>query len=379
MNFSSLSRESFNYILDIIRSTGYEIKDVSIKGVSKNILMGIQRKGVPYVAKFVDHFEFEIVSYIYSIMIPDCYGLISIPSSFIYFGDGKYLMIIEYDGSGIFPNNVNEKKVVLFTFAMSLVCLHSFDIIHSDIKDENYFGEIYYKRDEKGRAKEVYTITARLGDFGMTGTEDGKIGMGMAGVETVPPELDYQDRKMHETSKATDIFGLGMIALQYITGVSAKQLFHNAGYKFGKKQEQVQMVLNTVKERPEFGIVAYEFLFSMLRSKEKRATIMEVINHSFFDSLRKTNPDLIERAKKIVNEILKAKQPNLDPAEFAPGPKQKNKPPKPQREREPKRVPFRDVSRHNNSGEIVKKVETKGDRARKKLPQKPIAKKPDRR
>jgi len=103
---------------------------------------------------------------------------------------------------------VKFKKELLFRMAMGIFCLHSVGVLHSDIKDENFFG------------KHNHLL---LGDFGLSSITQGTkfiIGTTLIGNETIPPQFystmsDGMSNPGRGSHTMVDLWGLGMIALQY--------------------------------------------------------------------------------------------------------------------------------------------------------------------
>ena len=134
----------------------------------------------------------------------------------VYYGtfkDGnidRYYIIVPYytDDETLYDKS---ERVLFFKMMFATLCLHKQGLVHSDIKDENFFGH-------------------RLGDFGITNRVTGN---GIVGVEPVPPEF-FQSNHFGFVVKGKtyriDLWGLGLILLQlYKTGYVYGFLFERLG------------------------------------------------------------------------------------------------------------------------------------------------------
>jgi len=220
------------------RKFNYNTVDIfkcGIGCVRSNILSIKDRQGNKFIVKLLTLHEYEITEYIFdnlkglckSYVVSSSVMYVPPPVADKYTGSEfyMYLLIMPFyeNTPGVkdarkrwsLPSRrsaaselLNFKKKLLFRMAVGIECLHAAGVSHSDIKDENFFGD-----------------DVLIGDFGLSSTfvdkelakdHDPLIGDRRIGLETVPPELYGGEYNATSSSRSTDIWGYGIVMLQYL-------------------------------------------------------------------------------------------------------------------------------------------------------------------
>ena len=188
------------------------------------------------------------------------------------------------------------KRLMLFRAAMGLYCIHKEGIIHADIKNDNYFGQ-----------------DVLLGDFGLSYREGMGLGRKVLNYESWPPYIYEEDEEGNVTirhdkaNQAADIWGFGLMALQWFTSPEVLKDIQLFGVALGKEKEG-----NTKAIKPNkiHDFITYQIsswfkmenedellLVGLLReifyrcpNKDTCLSMANIIRHPYFAKL-KNDPD----------------------------------------------------------------------------------------
>lgn len=169
------------------------------------------------------------------------------------------------------------KKLMLFRASMGIFCVHQQGIIHGDIKNDNFFGG-----------------DVLLGDFGLS-YRKGLTGNRVVNFESMPPYVpDFEHGKyiQERINQSADIWGLGMMALQWHTTEEQLPWDDLYGFAFGENSKSnpttfytlfLNEYANFIKD-PELKDLLKR-IFANTRHLNSTFTMKDVLLHRYFTEL----------------------------------------------------------------------------------------------
>lgn len=253
-----------------------------------------------YIAKILTEREYKITEYLLQFVDGICASYLALPveirqAQIPGISSTVYIMVSPMFGISELSDNLRSdrtqklkgeeavfnqfipglKRLILFRAAMGLYCLHQHDVIHADVKNDNYFGQ-----------------NTLLGDFGLSYKEGLTTGRKVINYESLPPfvynrgKIDYS-----KINKLADIWGLGMMALQWHTSsetLSETRLF---GFAWGEPSLTPATFLNEYYRNASKWIPdntlrnLINTIFEKTRTGTGDYSMRDVILHPYFEEL----------------------------------------------------------------------------------------------
>ena len=292
-------------LIEYIKSNfGFESPKVtSFQG--SDVLFQIDATDNVYIAKILTDREYNITNYLLSTVDGICASYLALPIEIktdVKIGERMFrIMVSPVYGISEMSDNIRSnrvqkfkgeeavfnqfipglKRLMLFRAAMGLYCVHQQGIVHADIKNDNYFGQ-----------------DVLLGDFGLSSKDNLTRSEKVVNYETLPPFMYKTTRGQlidySKTNQLADIWGFGMMALQWNTSpetLSENRLF---GFAWGEQSLTPETFLREYLINSKNWIPDSQLrnLITTIFEKTKSGTntgfsMKDVILHPYFEELRK--------------------------------------------------------------------------------------------